>query len=138
MRTNRYRHCPGLLCDWMTNTLRLDTALPNNRYTKVIEIDEHALDGVVLEIRIELLRIVQEAITNIIKHAKARHVSVLLYREDNELYMTISDDGKGISPHYTSSGGLGIRSMEERIRRLGGVLTINSKSHGTEVIVQLT
>ncbi len=115
----------------------LDTALPDSRYTKTVEIDEQALDGVILETRIELLRIVQEAVTNIIKHAKARRVSILLYREDDELVMTIADDGKGISPHHTASGGLGIRSMEERIRPFGGMLTINSKSDGTEVIVQL-
>lgn len=113
----------------------LDTVLPDDKYTKNIEIDEETLNDLTTEKRIELLRIIQEAITNTIKHATAKTVSVLLYREEHHLVLAVSDDGKTRSKRGLP--GLGIRSMRERVDRLGGILTIQSTDGGTEVLVTI-
>jgi len=110
----------------------LDSALDDDHYTKEIHIDEHTFSLAPQDIRIELLRIVQEALTNIIKHAKARHVSVLVYREDSAMVLLVSDDGKGVKS--TSNHGIGIRSMSDRAKQYGGLLTVESGSDGTQVI----
>ncbi len=115
----------------------LDTALPDSRYTKTIEIDEQALDGVVVETRIELLRIIQEAVTNIIKHAKANAMSILLYQEVDQLVLSISDNGKGMSTRNASKKGIGLQLIQERIQGLGGTLSIDSTANGTEIAVNI-
>ncbi|MGV3763419.1 sensor histidine kinase [Parapedobacter sp.] len=109
----------------------LDSALGDKRYTKEIHIDDHTFSLAPQDIRIELLRIVQEAVTNIIKHAKAQHVSVLVYREDSLMVLLVSDDGKGMKP--TSDGGIGIRSMEDRVQQYGGHLAVDSGPDGTQI-----
>ncbi len=114
----------------------LDAALPDDRYTKTVLVDSHTLESVPVSIRIELLRIAQEAITNIIKHAKARTISVVIYNEDEQLFMTISDDGKGV-PSDNLTTGIGMRTMNERARLCGGLLSVDSSVNGTNVTVRI-
>jgi signal transduction histidine kinase len=76
----------------------------------------------------ELLRVAQEAIHNSLRHARAEHLAVRLRREDGRLVLEIEDDGVGFDP---AAGGLrathlGLTSMEERARRVGGRLEIHS------------
>lgn len=88
-----------------------------------------------IEVRIELLLVVHEAITNIIKHAKARWISILLYQEDHMLKLTIEDDGRGITAAHKR--GMGIQSMHDRVKRFGGSLTVRPREKGTEVAASL-
>lgn len=60
-----------------------------------VNVDNHALAHVPLDLRIDLLRIIQEAVTNIIKHTRTQRISVLAYREDHVLLLSVADDGKG-------------------------------------------
>ncbi len=113
----------------------LDTALPTGKYIKTIDIDDDALAGITIATRIELLRIIQEAVANIIKHAKSKLVSVLLYQEDNQLTMVVSNDGKE-SPGRPVPG-IGIQSMQARANQLGGHLTVQSTNAGTEVLATI-
>lgn len=113
----------------------MDVSLPDTEFEKEIYIDEQALNDTPIEMRIELLRIVHEAITNIIKHARATWVSVLLYREDNSLLLIISDDGKGLKG--TQSEGMGIRSMRDRAVALGGTLQLTPRNPGSEVVATI-
>lgn len=113
----------------------LDSALPDGHFEKEVLIDSQALKNVAIEVRIELLRVVHEAITNVIKHAKAKWISVLLYEDQNMLKLAIDDDGRGIQP--SQRRGLGIRSMQERIERFGGSLTVQPREKGTEVIASI-
>lgn len=110
----------------------LDSALTDNHYTKEIHIDDYTFSLAPRDLRIELLRIIQEAITNIIKHAKARHVSILVYREDDQMVLLVSDDGKGMKS--TSTHGIGIRSMSDRVSQYGGLFRVDSNPDGTQVI----
>jgi signal transduction histidine kinase len=76
-----------------------------------------------------LFRIAQEAVTNVVRHADARAVTVHLARDDDTVTLAVTDDGKGFDPadHWISSRRLGLVSMRERAADLGGTLTIESE-----------
>ena len=85
-----------------------------------------------------LYRIVQEALTNIAKHANARHVSVVLSRQGRQLKLSIEDDGAGFVVAQRPAGRLGLVGMRERIEALGGSLEIESApGQGTTVLVSV-
>jgi len=74
-----------------------------------------------------LWRIAQEALTNVEKHAHARHVQVCVELAPHAVTMRISDDGCGLPPDAASrSGHYGLRGMRERLEGLGGTLTLHS------------
>lgn len=80
-----------------------------------------------------LYRVVQEALTNCARHADARQVRIALHTEPTRLSLVIQDDGRGLPEqfreHHPPFGtGLGLVGMEERVRELGGVLTIHSQT----------
>lgn len=89
----------------------------------------------------QLARIGQEAITNVMRHARATHVRIDLNYQRAALTMTIADNGVGFQPSLAASssrGHFGIPVMEERARKVGGTLRIDSDAaFGTRVIVQL-
>lgn len=86
-------------------------------------------------------RIVQEALTNVAKHAGARRVSVIIDRADQGLRLRIHDDGRGFDPsaHEAGSAGrLGLRQMRERLAVLGGRLLLQAQpGAGAEVCAWL-
>jgi signal transduction histidine kinase len=85
-----------------------------------------------------LYRIVQEALTNVIKHANASAVSVVLTRKGESVAVLIEDDGRGFDPEATPDEGLGLLGMRERIALVGGRLSIESRpEHGTTVAVEV-
>jgi two-component system, NarL family, sensor histidine kinase DevS len=106
-----------------------------------IEVDlEPQLDGTRLpgEIETVLYRIVQEALTNVLKHSQASHVSILLRRKDTSVTALIEDDGRGFVPEETREGGLGLLGMRERVSLLEGRLQIESSaSSGTTLVVEV-
>jgi signal transduction histidine kinase len=84
-----------------------------------------------------IYRIVQEALTNVVKHAAARHVSILLTRQNERVVAVIEDDGLGFDPGRESDGS-GIHGMRERIQLLDGRLRIESGSgSGTTLVVEV-
>lgn len=90
------------------------------------------------EVETTLYRIVQEALTNIIKHAEASNVSILLVRRDGSATVVIEDDGKGFEPGATREGGLGLEGMRERAELHDGRLTIESSpDSGTTLAVEV-
>ena len=76
-------------------------------------------------------RILQEALTNVARHANCKHVAVAIYRRSNMLFLEVSDDGHGIdlSAAATSSG-FGLLGMRERVEILGGSLEIRRRAKG--------
>jgi signal transduction histidine kinase len=102
-----------------------DNGLQGDRYKKEIAIDENALTAVPLKTKIELLYIIQEAITNILKHAKANSVSILIYQDIGGLMLQIIDDGIGFNPTRKKSG-IGLSSIKDRVAALNGNLDILS------------
>jgi signal transduction histidine kinase len=85
-----------------------------------------------------LYRIVQEALTNVIKHSRASRVSVLLRRKPDTVAVVIEDDGVGFEPDEARDGGLGLIGMRERIALLDGRLVIESSTEsGTSIVVEV-
>jgi signal transduction histidine kinase len=75
---------------------------------------------------ITLYRVLQEALSNIIKHAHAGHVWVDLSREDDNIILTVQDNGQGFKTKEMQSNGMGLSSMQERVTIAGGNFSINS------------
>jgi signal transduction histidine kinase len=86
------------------------------------------------EVETALYRIVQEALTNVIKHANARTVSVVLARQLDRVAVVVEDDGQGFDAGAGSDDGLGLLGMRERIALVDGKLTIESSSDGGTTI----
>lgn len=81
-----------------------------------------------------LFRIAQESLTNVVKHAGATNVKVCIQFRENEVGLSISDDGKGIQPHQSDRGQVGLDSMSERASGVGGTLrVVRNESKGTRV-----
>ena len=80
------------------------------------------------ELETACFRIVQEAVTNVARHARATRISVVLERVEQDLILLISDNGAGFDMKAlrTSAATLGLRSMEERVQAVGGSITIDS------------
>lgn len=101
----------------------------------------YELDSIKMESGIEdhLFRIVQESISNTLRHAKASKFEVYLKEVDGGLSLKILDDGKGFDPNKTHKvGSYGILNMKERISSLGGTLKILSlPNQGTEIDIKI-
>ncbi len=84
-------------------------------------------------------RIVQEATTNVIKHARARQVTIDVHTDGPVLRIEVADDGVGVERHIAagSQAGHGIRGMAERAAALGGTVGVRSETAGTIVSAAL-
>jgi len=91
------------------------------------------------EVETAIFRIVQESLTNVVLHARATHVDVLLSLRDNHIVAMIEDDGVGFSPTSAAmEGHLGIFGMRERVEMLGGRFILESApGKGTTVSVEV-
>ena len=90
------------------------------------------------EIETTLYRIVQEALANVIKHADASHVSILLTRNRQSVAAVVEDDGRGFDQNHTGGGVLGIVGMRERVGLVGGRLRVESaQGAGTTVAAEV-
>jgi signal transduction histidine kinase len=90
------------------------------------------------EIETALYRIVQEALTNVVKHAHARTISVVLTKRGDSVTALIEDDGQGFDPSQASGDGLGLLGMRERIALLRGRVAVeSSEGSGTTVVVEV-
>jgi PAS domain S-box-containing protein len=86
---------------------------------------------------VALFRIVQEALTNIAKHAQASRVSVSLMRDADDYVLKVCDNGSGFDVNLKKDGSFGLVGMRERVLMLGGTLSINSNAgEGTELVVR--
>ena len=86
-----------------------------------------------------IFRIVQEALTNIARHANAANVTITLYRIDGEVLLTVRDDGRGIqSGDLEKAASLGLVGMRERVLDMNGDITITGEEpHGTRIDIVL-
>jgi two-component system sensor histidine kinase UhpB len=83
-------------------------------------------------------RILQEALTNAIRHAAARHITVAVGADAGELAVRVIDDGIGLDPEWEKSGHYGVRGMRERAVASGGSLQLISEPKGgTQVVARL-
>jgi signal transduction histidine kinase len=90
------------------------------------------------EVETALYRVVQEALTNIVKHANARNVSVSLARRESGIAAVIEDDGIGFDPRSVREDGVGLLGMRERLALLDGRLEIESRPRaGTTIVAEV-
>jgi signal transduction histidine kinase len=83
-----------------------------------------------------LLRVCQEAVSNVVRHAEARRVKVSVTVDAGRVYLRVADDGRGLDPG--APRGLGIASMEHRLAELGGSLHIRpGRPRGTVVLASV-
>ena len=100
------------------------------------------VDNLEHKITIQVFRVVQECLTNIVRHAQAKKVNIDLEIEHKNgagrrLRLEVKDDGKGGTPEMMKSG-FGLLSMRERINSLGGEFTIQTQPHqGMRVIASI-
>ena len=94
------------------------------------------VDGLAADVQLALLRVVQEALSNVHRHAAAHCVRVRLKCDPRTLRVCIGDDGRGRRPlaePMRAAPGLGIAGMHERVRKLGGTIRIRSGPRGTVI-----
>lgn len=98
---------------------------------------EKALNQLSDDVKVEIYRILQELITNVIKHSKAKLVEVQLTKQDKEVNLIVEDRGKGFDV-VAKSPGLGLNSIKSRVDALGGALNVDSApKRGTIVSVDI-
>ncbi len=123
---------PALEQDGLEQTLRKEVAMLSRVHGRDIDlrIEGHLADGGDRERELTILRITHEALHNALRHASAEHVAVRLSTHDGALAVEVSDDGIGFDPEAgeVRSRHLGLTSMEERARELGGRLEIDSRA----------
>lgn len=115
-----------------------------HKYKMKVDIQAHGeWKTIPSEIAIALYRVIQEALTNVVRHARASQVSLILERRDNELLAIIEDDGCGFVPEEVLAEGeggkhLGLFGMQERVALVGGTFTIESSpGQGTTVYIKV-
>ena len=145
---NKSRHLASGLRPSTLEVLGLSTALKmlvdqykNKKDLKINlkfgKIDQLHFKGEV----INLYRIIQEALTNVIMHAAASRVDIVMKREKDRLFVRIQDNGRGLTyglknKSQSSRKGIGLSTMEERAKLLGGGFHVKSK-HGKGTLIFL-
>jgi len=133
---------------------QLQSGLPDGLRTYASRFSEMAHLSVDIDVRgdldgnvipkaadIQIMRIVQEALTNVRKHAKAGAATVRLEKLDESFIVSITDDGEGFDPDILSTAGpprFGLQSMRERAVGIGGTLKVRSApGFGTTITVEI-
>jgi PAS domain S-box-containing protein len=120
--------------DGLTSALHKLAEATQHRYRLTVQAHVCAEPAISLEAKQALYRIAQEALHNAVKHARATTLDLTLETTDDAVILTVADDGVGFDPGGSFPGHLGLRSMRERITRLGGELSITSApGQGTTV-----
>ncbi len=132
---------PGILDDlglipaieWLCEQARDRTGI---EFDVISVKEEYNIDDTV---KITVFRIIQEAIHNILKHARAKHVSINIGHADGDLLLRVSDDGVGFDPDAArEKKSYGIIGMKERVLALGGTVHYDSKpGEGTRVDIHI-
>lgn len=106
----------------------------------VINYESYSIaDGMSLPTQVAIYRIVQETLSNAIRHAEAQNITVQCSQNGEMFFITVEDDGKGFdSKSHSGKKGMGLNNIENRVKFLDGKLEINSSiNEGTTVNVEL-
>jgi len=116
----------SLETEGLASALIKQAAALHARYDVPVETDLCDEPDLPLKMKQELYRVAQEALHNTIKHARTSKVNVRLRRTSEAIILEIRDNGRGFDPLGSFPGHLGLLSMQERIKNLGRVLSIES------------
>ena len=131
---------PVVLDDFgLEHALRSHVELVNRQSGIPIEVRTSGdFTGLPGEIATHLYRVLQESLTNVVRHAGASEVLVTAEHDDREVRLTVDDDGRGVDGREGASPGLGLTSMRERAALMGGTFTIGpGPLGGTRVEVRV-
>jgi signal transduction histidine kinase len=109
-----------------------------SRYAINVELTIHGnVETLPDKYRTCVYRIVQEAMTNCVRHAEAKNIQIGVIAEEGQLRVAVSDDGVGLDPTHRRKG-LGLRGIDERVKELQGAMTIARETNGgTTLVVRL-
>ena len=141
LRTFSYlMHPPALHADGLRSTIRQYIDGYANRSGLAVKFrSSPKIDKLPFQIQRSLLRIVQEALANVHRHASASRVSVDMRQIAGRLHLTITDNGRGPEGTSEQEGdapfqpGLGIFGIRARVRQFGGDLKVQTGPHGTRI-----
>jgi signal transduction histidine kinase len=104
-----------------------------------IKVDVKGQKRLALQVEKTLFRVAQEALNNVVKHARATEATILLSTQEETATMKIRDNGVGLPPGVPKPNTLGLTSMRERVELLGGTFEIgpNPSGQGTQVRVEV-
>jgi signal transduction histidine kinase len=110
-----------------------------SKIAATLDMPEH-MERFPADMEIAIFRAVQECLKNVHRHSGSRSCAVKVFQDQTDLHVEIRDEGRGIPNERllaltSSGGGVGLRGMQERIRQLGGTLSISSLGIGTTVSV---
>lgn len=113
--------------------------LTKNQATRVrLAVEDRAAKAVSAEQSLHLFRVIQEAVSNCIKHGHAQEAKVSLKMLKQGLRLSIRDNGCGFNPERTNGAGYGLSNMAARAQKIGGRLSVLSKpNEGTSIILDL-
>ncbi len=96
-----------------------------------------SLDALTDQHRTCIYRVVQEALTNCVRHARATAIGIVVRAREEQIDVSVSDDGVGLDPSRRAAG-FGLRGIEERVRELGGTITLLSAAgQGATLAIKL-
>lgn len=87
--------------------------------------------------QLSIYRIIQECVTNMLKHADATAGIIQVMACHEQLLITIEDDGRGFDTAHVSSGGIGLDSLKARVEKLQGNMDIRSSAKGTSIFIEI-
>jgi len=106
-----------------------------------VNVEEFGLDQKLENsLEITIFRVIQELVTNIIKHAQATEATIALTSHNSSINIIVEDNGKGFSFKKTNKNkiGIGLETIEKRIEHLGGTFEVDSHpNRGTSIILNL-
>ncbi len=106
-----------------------------------VEVAFHAgddLDSLRPDVALCLFRVVQEALTNAVRHANPRRIDVQLATAGDGVELSVVDNGIGFVTHERAGSGLGLRSIDERVRLVHGRVQVQSRlAEGTRLLVRI-
>jgi len=129
MRTLIFELRPSSLeSDGLIQALRTHATAVQRRTGLAIVVDAEPIDRLALAAEEALYRIGQEALHNVVKHANASNATIRIWREADQVRLSVSDDGGGFDPDAVPRGHLGLIGMRQRVDLVGGELRVESRA----------
>ncbi len=120
-------------------------ALIDRRRSDTLQIENHLLlggqdgqpVGLTPELETTAYRVVQESLTNVVKHAQATRVRVAVDIDGDRLVVEVADNGRGFDPQLRSPAGFGLAGINERVALVGGSIDVETSPVGTRLTARL-
>jgi signal transduction histidine kinase len=116
----------------------LDLLTQNQAMHVRLAVEDRAVQAVSVEQSLHLLLVIQEAVSNCIRHGRAQEATVSLKMLKRGIRLSVRDNGRGFNPEATTGTGHGLANMAVRARKIGGRFTVLSKvNEGTRIVLDL-